>query len=68
MFVRVVSLLGSPLHDNRGVYLLNFLNDYILWKVKVDTLIWKPKVAELVHYLEGNLIVSCDVLAYFLFF
>lgn len=51
--MRVISLLGSPLHENRGIHLLNFLNDYIQWKVKVDPLIWKTKLAELISYLTG---------------
>lgn len=55
VFVRVMSLLGSPLHEKRGIYLLNFLQDYILWKVKINPIIWKAQITQLLAYLESKL-------------
>lgn len=58
VFVRVMSLLGSPLHEKRGIYLLNFLQDYILWKVKVDPIIWEAKITKLLAYLESKSLIN----------
>ncbi|XKL60693.1 hypothetical protein PGB90_007750 [Kerria lacca] len=53
VFVRVISLLGSPLHENRGVHLLSFLNDYVRWKIKLDTRVWQQKTSQLLLFLEN---------------
>ncbi|XP_039279255.1 maestro heat-like repeat-containing protein family member 1 isoform X2 [Nilaparvata lugens] len=52
MIVRILALLGSPLHGNRGPHLLNFLMHFstkINDKVKS---IWDFKIPQLVNYLE----------------
>uniref|UniRef100_A0A1B6KA60 Maestro heat-like repeat-containing protein family member 1 n=1 Tax=Graphocephala atropunctata TaxID=36148 RepID=A0A1B6KA60_9HEMI len=52
VFARCVALLGSPLNNNRGPFLLNFLMHYAATLQPVLSKIWTHKIPQLVNYLE----------------
>jgi len=52
VFARCLALLGSPLNNNRGPYLLNFLQHYCPHLQPSLTKIWDHKIPQLVSYLE----------------
>ncbi|XP_054283514.1 maestro heat-like repeat-containing protein family member 1 [Macrosteles quadrilineatus] len=52
VFARCLALLGSPLNNNRGPYLLNFLQHYCPHLQPSLAKIWDHKIPQLVNYLE----------------
>ncbi|XP_046676920.1 maestro heat-like repeat-containing protein family member 1 isoform X2 [Homalodisca vitripennis] len=52
VFARCMALLGSPLNNNRGPFLLNFLMHYATNLQPILSKIWTHKVPQLINYLE----------------
>lgn len=51
---RCLALLGSPLNNNRGPHLLNFLMHYVEEVHSKLVKLWNHKIPQLISYLEGK--------------